>query len=100
MMRALFIVSRQLEDDTAFRLAEGMVEEGCPVSFLFIGGGCRHAADRGLEGALRFAEGIHVLREDCRDMGLLGSLAEGVEAVDYEGWVDLLEACEKVVSWN
>jgi len=50
-------------------------------------------------GTLRFAEGIYVLEEDCRSRGLQGRLVEGVEATDYDGWVDLLEACDRVVSW-
>jgi len=99
-MRVLFVVGRLQENETIFRLAERMAEDGCRVSFLFIGEGCRHSADTMLMRALNLAGGVYVLRGDCLSLGLLNDLAEGVEAVDYGGWVDLLEACDRVVSWN
>lgn len=99
-MRVLFVVSRMQETRTVFKLAEIMAEDGCQVLFLFIQEGCRHSADLGLMRALNFAGGVYVLREDCRSLGLLKDLAEGVKAIDYDGWVDLLEACGKVVSWT
>lgn len=99
-MRVLFVVSRLHGARTVFRVAERMAEEGGHVIFLFIQEGCRHAAAPEVVRTLGFAEGIYALREDCMSSGLLDDLVEGVQAVGYSGWVDLLEACERVVSWT
>lgn len=99
-MQALFVVGGLQETGTVFRLAERMAGDGRRIVFLFTGDGCRHAADPELMKALRFAEGIYVLRDDCGSMGVLDRLAEGVEAIDYDGWVGLLEVCDRIVSWT
>jgi len=98
-MRLLFVVGHAQETETVFRLADEMARDGGRIVFLFIGDGCRHAADPELMRTLRFAEGIYALEADCRSRGLQDRLVEGVEATDYDGWVDLLEACDRVVSW-
>lgn len=99
-MRVLFVVGRLQETETVFRLAERMAEDGFRVLFLFIQDGCRYAVDTGLMEGLSFAGGVYVLRGDCQLLGLLNDVAEGVEAIDYGDWVDLLEACDRVVSWG
>jgi len=99
-MRVLFVVSGPQETRTVFRLAERMADAGQRVLILFAGGGRRHAADPELIGSLHFAEGVYALRGGCGSREGLGDPADGVETVNYDGWVGLLEACDRVVSWT
>ena len=43
--------------------------------------------------------GVNALREDLAARGVSRLLPE-VEVVDYGGWVRLIEACERIVSWT
>lgn len=83
-----------------FRLAEGMAGVSRRIVFLFTGDSRSHAADPELMGTLRFAESIYVLGDDYGSTEVPDSLAEGVEALDYDGWVGLLEDCDRIVSWT
>lgn len=98
-MRLLFVVSRARETGTVFKLAEKMGSGGRRIIFLFVGDGSHCAKDPELVEHLRFAEGIYVLCDDVPE-GLPSDFVEGVEPTDYGGWVELLEACDRVVSWN
>ena len=99
-MRVLFVVVSLQETGTVFKLAKRMAEDGQHVVFLFTGNSRRHEADPELMKSLHFAEGVYVLGGDGWSRGLLGDLPEGVEEIEYDGWVGLLETCEKVVSWT
>jgi len=98
-LRVLFVIGGFQEGGTAFGLAEKMSRDGHAIRFLFTGKGCRHAADRELTGSIDYAEGVHCLRSDCEAEGLLDKIADGVETIDYDGWVGLIEDCGKIVSW-
>jgi len=99
-LRILFVVGRMQGTRTVFRLAERMAGDGQRGVLLFTGDACRHAADPELMWTLRFAEGIYALDDDCRSRGLLADLAKPVEVIDHDGWVRLLERCDRVVSWT
>jgi len=99
-MWVLFVVVGLQETVTVFKLAERMARDGQHVVFLFTGDSRRHAADTELMKSLHFAEGIYVLKDDGGFRVSLSDLAEGVEAIDYDGWVGLLEACDRIVSWT
>jgi len=99
-MQVLFVVSHTRKTRTVFRLAERISDNGLRIVFLFTRDACRLAADPELVKSLHFAAGLYVLKGDGRSTGFLGDLAEGVEAMDFAGWVGLLEACDRVVSWT
>lgn len=98
-MRVLFVVSRARGTGTVFKLAEKMGGDGRRIIFLFVGDGSHCATDPDLVEHLRFAEEIYVLCDDVSG-GLPRDFADGVKPTDYAGWVELLEACDRVVSWN
>ena len=99
-MQVLFVVSHTLKTRTVFRLAERMSDNGLRIVFLFSRDACRLAADPELVKSLHFAAGVYVLKGDGGSTGFLSDLAEGVEAMDFAGWVGLLEVCDRVVSWT
>ncbi|MCW3979625.1 MAG: DsrH/TusB family sulfur metabolism protein [Candidatus Bathyarchaeota archaeon] len=98
-MSVLFVIGRFQEGGTAFRLAEEMARDGHMIRFLFTGEGCRHAVDRESMRSIDYAEVAHCLKSDCEAEGLLDKIADGVETIGYDGWVELIEDCEKIVSW-
>ena len=98
-MSVLFVVGRSKEASTAFRAAERMAEGGQEVVFLFTRNGCLHATDKNLVNSLTYAKGVNCLEADCRYEGLLSKVVDGVKLIDYLGWVELIEACDKIVSW-
>jgi hypothetical protein len=91
----LFVVQGFQEAETVFSIAAKMAERGHGVVFLFTQKGVRHLTDRGLIAGLSYARGINCLEHE----GSGYNLCEGVEMIDYEGWVELIEASEKIVSW-
>lgn len=96
-MRALFVVGAHGEAGTAFKLASKMFDGGCDVFFLFVGEGCRHTLDEPLMRSLSFAAGVHCLD---RDLDRIEDHDDGsFEVVDYSGWVELIETCDKLFSW-
>ncbi len=99
-MRVLFVVVGLQETGTVFRLAERMAGDGQHIVFLFTGDSRRHAADPELMKSLHLMEEVYVLEGDGWSKDSLNDLAEGVEAIDYDGWVRLLETCDRVVSWT
>jgi len=88
-MRVLFLINRPQSWET-FRLAKGVAEGGAEVVILFVGDGCEHLRDKDLIGSLGFAD-LYALCDGC---------LPPVGAVDYEGWVGLLEGCDETVSWT
>jgi predicted peroxiredoxin len=76
----------------AFRIARRIAAQGKKIIILFMGDGCKIASDPHIIEGLDFAR-LYALKMDCRDP------ASGVELVDYDGWVKLLEYCNKTVSW-
>ena len=99
-MQVLFVVSQTRKTKTVFRLAERMSDNGLRIFLLFTKDARRLAADPRLVKSLNFAEGVYVLKGDSASTGFLGDLVEGVEAMDFAGWVGLLEVCDRVVSWT
>ena len=66
---------------------------------LFTEGGCRHATDRELVASLSYAEGLFCLESDSNSQGLRGKIDGAVRLINYGGWIELVEACERIVSW-
>jgi len=91
----LFVVQGFQETETVFSIAAEMAERGHGVVFLFTQKGVRHLTDRGLIASLSYAGGINCLEHE----GSGYDLSDGVEMIDYGGWVELIEDCEKIVSW-
>ncbi len=75
-----------------FRIARRIAAQGKKIIILFIGDGCKITTDPHLIESLAFAR-LYALSMDCRNP------APDVELVDYDGWIKLLEHCNKTVSW-
>jgi hypothetical protein len=91
-MKILLIVGCA-EAKTAFRTMRRVAAAGKKVLLLFTGEGCRIASDPAQVEGFDFAR-LFALRNDCPNP------AKGVELVDYDGWIRLLEYCNKTVSWT
>ena len=98
-MSVLFIVSRLQDSQTVFRAAESSVQAGMKVMILFTEGGCRHAIDRELVASLSYVESLFCLKPDSDSHGLREKIDGGVKPIDFGGWIELIEACDKIVSW-
>ncbi|MDH5791574.1 MAG: hypothetical protein OEZ44_05255 [Candidatus Bathyarchaeota archaeon] len=98
MMSVLFIISRLQDSPTVFRAAERSAQAGMKVMILFTEGGCRHATDRELVASLSYAGGLFCLEPDSQ--GLREKIDGGVKRIDYGGWIELVEACDRIVSWT
>jgi len=94
----LFVIGRQDGVETAVEIARRVAEEGEGVTFLFIRDGIRHAQDRDLISGIGFCDGIYVLKPDDEGSGI-EELPEGVSLISYDGWVELIEGSERLVSW-
>ena len=92
-MGTLFVVGRPLETETLLVTLEGRVAQGEEVHVIFVQGGVGNAADEKLVRRMSFARSLSCLDEDAE-------IVEGVERMDYIGWVQLIEKCEKIVSWT
>ena len=77
-----------------FRIVRRVAFEGRKVMMLFVGDGCRIAEDPGTVESLASFARLYALSEDCPKP------AKGVTLVDYDGWVKLLEMCNKTFSWT
>ena len=77
----------------SFRIARRVAAQGKKIIILFTGEGCRLAEDPQIVDRLNFAR-LHALKDDYKKP------VEGVEVVDYEGWVKLLEYCNKTACWT
>jgi hypothetical protein len=76
-----------------FRIARRVAAQGKKLLILFTGDGCRLAENPHMTDSLSFAR-LFALKEDViKPVG-------GVEVVDYDGWVKLLEYCNKTACWT
>jgi sulfur transfer complex TusBCD TusB component (DsrH family) len=96
-MSVLFIINRLQDSPTVFRVAERSSQAGMKVMILFTEGGCRHAIDRELVTSLSYAERLFCLKSDSQC--LRGKIDGAVRPIDYGGWIELVEACDRIVSW-
>lgn len=92
-MKTLFIISKPPETRAIFDLAKSMAIHGDQVIFLFAGEGRRCAQDRELMNYLSFSV-RYVLREGSEKVE-----SSGAAEINYDGWVELLESCDRIVSW-
>jgi len=77
----------------AFRICRRVAAEGKKILLLFIGDGCRIAENPYITDSLDFAR-LYALVNDCQNP------ANGVELIDYNGWIKLLEYSNKTISWT
>jgi sulfur transfer complex TusBCD TusB component (DsrH family) len=98
-MSVLFVISRLQNTPTVFRVAERSTQAGVKVMILFTEGGCRHAIDRELVTSLSYAEGLFCMEPDFDSLGLREKIDGRLEPIDYGGWIELVEACDRIVSW-
>ncbi|MCW3990714.1 MAG: hypothetical protein NWE88_11650 [Candidatus Bathyarchaeota archaeon] len=92
-MGVLYVISDRQSASTAIELAS---KERGDVSILLIG------EARGLIDGLEQGKTLgHTCRIYCLDANPKGtSQVHGVEAVDYFGWVELIEENDRIVSWT
>ena len=99
-MQALIFLGRPNEIKTVVKLAKRLSEGGFGIVILLARAAVNFAADQKIMESLNFAEGIYILQVD-RGLGAsTGEVAERVKSVDYDGFLKLLENCEKIVSWS
>ena len=77
----------------SFRIARRVAAQGKKVIILFTGEGCKLAENPQLVDSLDFAR-IFALKNDS------AKPVDGVEVIDYAGWVKLLEYCNKTACWT
>jgi hypothetical protein len=77
----------------SFRIARRIAGQGKKLIILFTGEGCRLAENPQIVDSLNFAR-LHALKDDYKKP------VEGVEIVDYAGWVRLLEFCNRTACWT
>ena len=92
-MGTLFVVGRPLETETLMAVMEALAAGGEEVHIIFVQGGVGNASDESLIRRVSSARSL-----SCLDARV--ELVEGVKRVDYDGWVRLIEVCEKIVSWT
>ena len=97
-MGVLFVISGLQDSTTVFEAAERMARSGEKIDFLFTEEACRHAYDPELVDSLSFAGGVYCLESDL-EQAERENLVKGVRLLDYSGWVELVEANDKIVSW-
>jgi hypothetical protein len=97
-MGVLITVSKIQDSPTIFETARKMAQGGEKIVFLFTSEACNLAADPDIIDSIDFAEGVHCLVSDFNRIGD-EKPARGVRFTDYSGWVELVEANEKIVSW-
>ena len=96
-MGVLFVISEPQDSTTVFGVAKRMARSGEKIDLLFTEEACCHVCDPKLVGSLSFA-GVYCLESDL-DQAERENLVEGVRLLDYSGWMELVEANEKIVSW-
>ena len=92
-MGVLHVISDRQSASTAFELAS---KERDDVSILLIGGARGLVVDKEQWKTLRHTARIYILGDTEKG----SSQIEGVENVDYSGWVTLIEGNERIVSWT
>lgn len=88
------------EWDALLDVVEGSSRSGRRVVLLLIHGACKSATDKTLcEETRHRGADLYALREDLEAQGILDQVVEGIEIIDYEGGVKLLEDCDTTLSW-
>ena len=85
---------------TLLDIIEGSADSGKRVVLLLIHEACKSAIKKTFyEETRRCGADLYALREDLEAQGLLDQVVEGIEIIDYGGWVKLLEDCDSTLSW-
>ena len=92
-MGVLYVISDRQSASTALELAS---RERDDVSILFIGEARGLVDDKEHRKTLDHISRIYCLSDITNGM----RQSEGVEVVDYSGWVKLIEENERIVSWT
>jgi hypothetical protein len=90
-VNTLVFISRA-HNETAFRIAEEIYEDGKEVAILFVGKGTHNIGQDKVLERLGFAE-LYTFASD------FDSPKEEVKAIDYDKFVMILEKSERVFSW-
>ena len=97
-MGVLFVISGLQDSTTVFEAVKRMARNEETIDLLFTEEASRHAYDSELIDSLGIAGGVYYLMSDL-EQAERENLVEGVRLLDYSGWVELVEANEKIVSW-
>jgi hypothetical protein len=89
----LFVIGRPLETETLTDTMLGLISGGEEVHVIFVQDGVGNASDESIIRRMNSARSLSCLDANSK-------VVEGVERVDYDGWVRLIEGCEKIVSWT
>ena len=101
MTQLIVFAGRAKEVRVLLDIVEEITQSGEKVVLLLIHEACELAVDQNLcEEVWRHDANLYVLAEDLETQGLLNRRVDGVRIADYDGWVKLLEDCEKVFSWT
>ncbi|ACI19923.1 sulfurtransferase complex subunit TusB [Dictyoglomus thermophilum] len=91
---ALIIVKKSPTEDISRRMID-LAMEGDTI--LFVQDGVLHAIDENTKNLVKNGVSVFVLKEDLEARGYSESLSL-FSCVDYEGWVELIEKNEKIIS--
>ena len=91
---ALIIVKKSPAEDISRRMIDLAVERD---TILFVQDGVLHAIDENTKNLVKNGVSVFVLKEDLEARGYSKSLSL-FPCVDYEGWVELIEKNEKIIS--
>lgn len=91
---ALIIVKKSPTEDISRRMID-LAMEGDTI--LFVQDGVLHAIDENTKNLVKNGVSVFVLKEDLEVRGYSESLSL-FSCVDYEGWVELIEKNEKIIS--
>ena len=89
-MGTLFVIGRPLVTETLLTTMEALAAREEEIHVVFVQGGVVNVSDENLVERMSFTESLSCLDADSED----------VERVDYLGWLNLIEVCEKIVSWT
>jgi len=90
-VETLVLLSRA-HGETVFKVARGLAERGEEVHIVFTGRGTHYVWKGDVLKRLKFAR-LYTFEAE------FDSPNPRVEALSYQGFVELLERCERVVSW-
>ena len=94
--RTLYVIHGAQKSPTVFDIAAERARKGDDVSILFTREARLHAADQSLIDSISFATRIYCLSKGQDDEI---ETTKDVVLIDYSGWVALIEANEKIISW-
>lgn len=98
-MSILFMISRPQENPTAFESAHALHLRNMKVTFLFIQEACYYLVQNKTLESISFADGIFCIEPDPQIKEQI-KMVDRVQLTDYNGWVQLIESNEKLVSWS